>query len=111
VEIFHSLEQSPVVSDFEVLEFRTWEDGFYFKIKIVIQDGSVLFAREFIIKTRGLTPTTGSLLKEIFSFVGMMHLTTGTFPHFPITSILEKVSLQVFQFPTFKFWKKSLKKF
>jgi hypothetical protein len=47
VEIFHSLEQSPVVLDFEVLEFRTWEDGFYFKIKIVIQDGSVLFAREF----------------------------------------------------------------
>ena len=47
MEIFHSLEKSPVVSDFEVLEFRTWEDGFYFKIKIFIQDGSLLFAREF----------------------------------------------------------------
>jgi hypothetical protein len=47
VEIFHSLEQSPIVSDFEVLEFRTWEDGFYYKIKIGIQDGSLLFAREF----------------------------------------------------------------
>ena len=47
MEIFHSLEQSPVVSNFEVLEFRTWEDGFYFKIKIGIQDGSLLFAREF----------------------------------------------------------------
>ena len=47
MEIFRSLEQSPVVSDFEVLEFRTWEDGFYFKIKIGIQDGSLLFAREF----------------------------------------------------------------
>jgi len=29
------------------VEFRTWEDGFYFKIKIGIQDGSLLFAREF----------------------------------------------------------------
>jgi hypothetical protein len=47
VEIFRSLEQSPVVSDFEVLEFRTWEEGFYYKIKIGIQDGSLLFAREF----------------------------------------------------------------
>lgn len=47
MEIFHSLEQSPIVSDFEVLEFRTWEDGFYYKIKIGIQDGSLLFAREF----------------------------------------------------------------
>ena len=47
MEIFHSLEQSPVVSGFEILEFRTWEDGFYYKIKIGIQDGSQLFAREF----------------------------------------------------------------
>lgn len=47
MEIFHSLEQSPIVSDFEVLEFRTWEEGFYYKIKIHIQDGSLLFAREF----------------------------------------------------------------
>jgi len=47
VEIFRSLEQSPVVSDFEILEFRTWEDGFYHKIKIGIKDGSLLFAREF----------------------------------------------------------------
>jgi hypothetical protein len=45
VEIFRSLEQSPIVSDFEVLEFRTWEDGFYYKVKIGIQDGSLLFAR------------------------------------------------------------------
>ena len=47
MEIFRSLEQSPVVSDFEISEFRTWEDGFYYKIKIGIQDGSLLFAREF----------------------------------------------------------------
>ena len=47
MEIFHSLEQSPIVSNFDVLEFRTWEDGFYYKIKIHIQDGSLLFAREF----------------------------------------------------------------
>ena len=47
MEIFRSLEQSPIVSDFKVLEFRTWEDGFYFKIKIGIKGGSQLFAREF----------------------------------------------------------------
>jgi hypothetical protein len=27
VEIFHLLEQSPIVSDFEILEFRTWDDA------------------------------------------------------------------------------------
>ena len=47
MEIFHLLEQSPIVSNFEILEFRTWDDGFYFKIKIQIRDGSLLFAREF----------------------------------------------------------------
>ena len=47
MEIFRLLEESPAVADFEVLDFRTWEDGFYYKIRIKIRDGSLLFAREF----------------------------------------------------------------
>ena len=84
MEIFHSLEQSPIVSNFDVLEFRTWEDGFYYKIKIHIQDGSLLFAREFFNRNERhysyhWQSSEGSLLIRWDDAPHHRHL--STFPH------------------------------
>ena len=43
-----SLEDVSVVGDFEVLDFKTFESGWYYKIKVVFTDGSVLHAREYV---------------------------------------------------------------
>jgi hypothetical protein len=48
VEILKSLEDVSVVGDFEVLDFKTFESGWYYKIKVVFTDGSVLHAREYV---------------------------------------------------------------
>jgi hypothetical protein len=45
--IFHWLEASPVVRDFEVVEFRQWADGYFYRIAATLLDGSLLHAREF----------------------------------------------------------------
>ena len=48
MEILRSLEDVSVVGDFEVLDFKTFESGWYYKIKVVFTDGSVLHAREYV---------------------------------------------------------------
>jgi hypothetical protein len=106
VEIFHSLDQSPIVSDFEVLEFRTWEDGFYYKIKIGIQDGSLLFAREFYNQNERhysfhWQDTRGSLLIRWDDAP-----TTGIYPHSHITNISEKSLPKACRYPSRKSWTK-----
>jgi len=45
--IFHWLETSPVVREFEVAEFREWAGGCYYRIAVTLKDGSLLHAREF----------------------------------------------------------------
>lgn len=45
--IFHWLEASPVVRAFEVVEFREWAEGFYYRLAVRLHDGSLLHAREF----------------------------------------------------------------
>jgi hypothetical protein len=47
VEILKSLETSPVVERHHVLDFRRFEDGWYYKIEVALVDGSVLHAREY----------------------------------------------------------------
>lgn len=45
--ILKSLENSKVVKDYELLEFKTFSSGFYIKIKANIMDDSILFIREY----------------------------------------------------------------
>ena len=45
MEILRLLEGVPVVQNYEVLDFKTFEGGWYYKMKVV---GSVLYAREYV---------------------------------------------------------------
>lgn len=47
MEILTSLEESPVVQRHQVLDFKTFENGWYYKVKATLKDGSVLHAREY----------------------------------------------------------------
>lgn len=47
MEIIRFLNQSSTILDFQVLEFRNFPSGRYYKLKIVFVDHSVLHAREF----------------------------------------------------------------
>ena len=47
MEILKLLEGSPVVKSYQVLDFKALEEGWYFKIKVDLTDGSVLHAREY----------------------------------------------------------------
>lgn len=48
MEILKSLEELSVVQNYEVLDFKTFESGWYYKLKIVFEDVSVLHAREYV---------------------------------------------------------------
>jgi hypothetical protein len=48
MDVLESLESCRAVSTYEVLEYRTWSLGRYYKISATIIDGSCLFAREFV---------------------------------------------------------------
>lgn len=48
MEIIRFLNQSRAILDFQVLEFRNFPSGRYYKLKIVFVDHSVLHAREFL---------------------------------------------------------------
>lgn len=48
MEILTSLEESPVVQRYQVLDFKTFEGGWYYKVKATLEDGSVLHAREYV---------------------------------------------------------------
>jgi hypothetical protein len=36
------------VKTYEVLDYKKWDSGFYYKLTIVFEDSSVLFAREYV---------------------------------------------------------------
>ena len=46
-EIFRLLNDNEFVSSFEILDFREKQQGFYLKLKIIFNDQSILFAREY----------------------------------------------------------------
>lgn len=48
MDILKSLDQSPAVSNYEVLTFRTWTGGGYLKMTLQLVDGSTLHAREYV---------------------------------------------------------------
>ena len=48
MEIIRFLNQSRAIFDFQILEFRNFPSGRYYKLKIVFADHSVLHAREFL---------------------------------------------------------------
>ena len=41
------LDASPVVETYDVLDFKTFGDGWYYKMKVEIEERSVLHAREY----------------------------------------------------------------
>jgi hypothetical protein len=45
--IFLSLEASTAVRDFEVIAYREWDSGYYYRVRVSLADGSSLHAREF----------------------------------------------------------------
>ena len=47
MEILDCLNKSKLVKSYEVLDFKTFENGFYIKIKAVIADNTELFIREY----------------------------------------------------------------
>jgi len=47
MKIFRSLEESPVVTSFETLDYKKWSTGFYVKVKALLHDGSTLSLREY----------------------------------------------------------------
>ena len=45
--IFLSLEASPAVRGFDVVQYREWDRGYYYRVVVTLTDGSSLHAREF----------------------------------------------------------------
>jgi hypothetical protein len=47
VDILKWLDTSFIVQAYEVLDFRVFKSGWYYKIRVELTDGSVLHAREY----------------------------------------------------------------
>jgi len=47
MEIFKSLNTSDIIKDFEISDYKRWQDGYYLKLKITLKDNTVLFVREY----------------------------------------------------------------
>ena len=48
---FGLLENSPLVLRFEVVDLKTWEQGFYLRVDIEFVNHSKLFVREYVDET------------------------------------------------------------
>lgn len=51
MEILKWLDASPAVRSYQVLDFKTFGDGRYYKLKVEMVDRSVLHAREYATST------------------------------------------------------------
>lgn len=51
MEILRLLDQAEWIKAYEVSDYRQWQGGFYYRLKIVFSDNSALFAREYIDET------------------------------------------------------------
>jgi len=49
MDILQLLDQSDWVERYEIQDFQQWNGGYYYKLKIVFHDQSILFAREYIL--------------------------------------------------------------
>ncbi|MDA3915410.1 MAG: DUF6516 family protein [Deltaproteobacteria bacterium] len=47
MEILKSLDSSPIVLDYKIIDFKIWETGFYNRVEIRLQNGTMLFTREY----------------------------------------------------------------
>jgi len=45
---FRLLEDSPIVLRFEVVDLKTWRQGFYLRVDVEFTDHSKLFVREYV---------------------------------------------------------------
>ena len=48
MDILQLLDQSDWIERYEIQDFRQWNGGLYYKLKIVFHDQSILFAREYM---------------------------------------------------------------
>ncbi len=51
MDVFRSLERSPIVLSFKVLDRRTWRTGSYLRLCVLLRDGSELYTREYVSAT------------------------------------------------------------
>ncbi|MBF0228938.1 MAG: hypothetical protein HQK63_05040 [Desulfamplus sp.] len=47
MEILKLLDSSTLINNYDIQDYKHWSDGFYYKLKVVFVDESVLFAREY----------------------------------------------------------------
>jgi hypothetical protein len=47
MEILRLLDQANWIIDYEVQDYKQWQNGFYYRLKIQFEDNSVLFVREY----------------------------------------------------------------
>ena len=48
MEILRLLDQEYWVESYEIQDYRQWEGGFYYRLKIFLEDNTVLFVREYV---------------------------------------------------------------
>ena len=48
MEILRLLDRLKCVKDYEIQDYKRWTEGFYYRLKILFTDDSVLFAREYV---------------------------------------------------------------
>ena len=48
MEILKLLDNSTAVARYDVLEFKQWQVGFYYKIRVFLTDETMLFLREYV---------------------------------------------------------------
>ncbi len=46
--ILKLIKDAEFVASHEILDYKKWDRGFYYKLRIVFKDSSVLFAREYV---------------------------------------------------------------
>lgn len=48
MEILRLLDQASWIVDYEVQDYKQWQTGFYYRLKIQFQDYSVLYVKEYL---------------------------------------------------------------
>jgi len=48
MEILRLLDRLKCVKDYEIQDYKRWTEGFYYRLKMLFTDDSVLFAREYV---------------------------------------------------------------
>ena len=111
MEILKCLESFEVVKGYEILSFKTFYDGFYIKIKVLLIDGSILYIREYVDSNERnysyhWQDKNGNLIirwdnaphhKEIKTYPHHKHIANKVLESFEITceKILEVITLEI----------------